>query len=650
MTQKLITSITDLPKMASDKDEFGIEKFERGLIRFIENTSTPITIALQGEWGSGKTSLMNSLRKKLCGDEKSFHGIWLNTWQYSLMKEYDQALISIIKGLTEEVVSVSKSQSSDLKNATEKLTKVFGKVFKATAIVATKATTGQDITEIVDAFTGENRETTILQLRNELNETIKILLKETGKEGFIFFIDDLDRIDPPIAVLILELLKNIFDLQKCVFVLAIDYDVIIKGLEPKFGQYKEENEREFRSFFDKIIQLPFSMPVTVYEIDNFIKDSLLAIGYINETHTKNKDLLKNLTLIANLSVGTNPRSIKRMLNYLSLISCINSEPETKKDEDILNEELELLVNYALVNIQIAYPSIYKLLNSNPDFENWDSNVAFQLNLKVLDEQSFQKIKALEEFDDEWEQILFRYCEKEFYLKKNALNISRLLNTLRKIIKADRENESVGDIIETIITLSSVTNMEAFDKPVIKYHIGTFIKDVRWKVCQSLKELLPELKDEIEIRKAKVQTNAYLHFKKGEKWPWVVFRSRPLSDKIRLIIRAEVWVSAIKWGDLKECFKAAGVGEEFTQFESGYREMMNKYRDFNFIEPYEYITKNQGTFVMHLQSTFDLDSIDGFHKPDNIEKISKVVADIYQQTLNLLQISVKVRNYYAENKV
>lgn len=43
------------------------------------------------------------------------------------------------------------------------------------------------------------------------------------------------------------------------FVLAIDYDVVIKGLKPKFGELTDANEREFRSFFDKIIQLPFSM-------------------------------------------------------------------------------------------------------------------------------------------------------------------------------------------------------------------------------------------------------------------------------------------------------------------------------------------------------------------------------------------------------
>ena len=71
------------------------------------------------------------------------------------------------------------------------------------------------------------------------------------------YVDDLDRIDPEDAVSILELLKNIFNIKDCVFVLAIDYQVVVKGLKEKFGEPTPENEWEFRSFFDKIIQLPF---------------------------------------------------------------------------------------------------------------------------------------------------------------------------------------------------------------------------------------------------------------------------------------------------------------------------------------------------------------------------------------------------------
>ncbi|MDB4698379.1 KAP family NTPase, partial [Akkermansiaceae bacterium] len=64
----------------------------------------------------------------------------------------------------------------------------------------------------------------------------------------------------------------------CVFVLAIDYDVVVKGLEGKFGKKTEENDREFRSFFDKIIQVPFSMPTGAYTIEDLMKDRLSVMG------------------------------------------------------------------------------------------------------------------------------------------------------------------------------------------------------------------------------------------------------------------------------------------------------------------------------------------------------------------------------------
>lgn len=50
------SSITDSPRNVSngEKDNFGIEQFENGLTKFINNSNTPITIALQGEWEAEK--------------------------------------------------------------------------------------------------------------------------------------------------------------------------------------------------------------------------------------------------------------------------------------------------------------------------------------------------------------------------------------------------------------------------------------------------------------------------------------------------------------------------------------------------------------------------------------------------------------------
>ena len=81
------SSIIDVPRKHTQKDLFGIQIYQDALIRYIRLTDTPITIALQGEWGSGKTSLMNLLQYNLCEvDNAPYYPIWINTWQYSLMK------------------------------------------------------------------------------------------------------------------------------------------------------------------------------------------------------------------------------------------------------------------------------------------------------------------------------------------------------------------------------------------------------------------------------------------------------------------------------------------------------------------------------------------------------------------------------------
>ena len=77
------SSVVDVPRQHTQNDLFGIQKYQDALVKYIRIANTPMTIALQGEWCSGKTSLMNMLRYNLCDiDDASFYPVWINTWQY----------------------------------------------------------------------------------------------------------------------------------------------------------------------------------------------------------------------------------------------------------------------------------------------------------------------------------------------------------------------------------------------------------------------------------------------------------------------------------------------------------------------------------------------------------------------------------------
>lgn len=457
------SNIIDKPRKAGDPDLLGVDDYMRALIKFIETCNMPTTIAVQGEWGSGKTSMLNQIKFELCesgvnkelDDKLPFYGIWINTWQYSIMKSREETLMAIIGGLTNEITKIIKRKHETQSQAVlNKVSNLFGKIAKAGA----KAAVSQIGLEgdIVDTVIGSGEDSVdLLNFKNALQEAINTCLELDKKQGnnnrgFIFFIDDLDRIDPPVAVEILELIKNIFEVDHCIFVLAIDYEVVVKGLVPKFGPLTDKNEREFRSFFDKIIQLPFSMPVAMYDVNHFLIQSLEDIGYINVKFADNESMKDRLTDFAMLSVGTNPRSLKRLINTISLLNIIG---EQKKEAQ--KAVYELVVNFGLVCIQIAYPKIYQALIEEPDYKSWSDKTAKKMRLNEISESQLIALKDTTEFDEEWEIVLFRICQNDPFLSSRAFQISLLLNYLSEIVPTHLD---FGDEIARILGASSVTSV------------------------------------------------------------------------------------------------------------------------------------------------------------------------------------------------
>jgi predicted KAP-like P-loop ATPase len=325
------SNILDIPRQPGAADQLGVDDYIQALVNFITLADMPTTIAVQGEWGSGKTSLLHQIKHKLCetGTDKvkdaqlEYYGIWVNTWQYALLKTKSETIMSILSGLTKEITGVIKSKHE---SQTDAVIKKVGSIFSKLAKVGAEAALSQvGVEASLDSFMNDDSSGSVylLDFKKSLEEAIAKCLeldraKGNNNKGFIFFIDDLDRIDPPMAVEILELIKNIFEVDKCIFILAIDYEVVVKGLIPKFGPLTAKNEREFRSFFDKIIQLPFSMPIAMYDVNNFLIGSLDKINYLSADTLKDEVLTGNLATFASLSVGNNPRSLKRLINNISL--------------------------------------------------------------------------------------------------------------------------------------------------------------------------------------------------------------------------------------------------------------------------------------------------------------------------------------------
>jgi hypothetical protein len=445
-----VASIVDRPKNSNQSDLLEIEKYTKGLTKYIQTCSTPMTIGIQGEWGSGKTSLLYTLQEELCLKEGSkFHSIWINTWEYSLLTKPDETILKIVLGMIEQISHIQSSAST---NETIKKLVTVSKYLLDKAVHAggTIGIVADVASDAVDGFNSIKTNNSIKELRDTLQQAIDKTLQNSEMEAFIFFIDDLDRLEPSVAVSILELTKNLFDIHNCVFVLAIDYSVVVKGLKSKFGDMTEQNEWEFRAFFDKIIQLPFSMPMSDYNISKYLQNLLADVEYFDAKALSDNTLIGKIAEIVGLSIGTNPRSLKRLANSVSLIDIIRNENDISTEDKI--------IEFALICLQIAYPSIYTAIQQEPDFTNWNNRMVQSIvKSNTFDLSDIESLVSLEEFDEVWEQTLWKMCQVNTYLRDRIFLISRLLNFIRnKIIK--RPDESLGDAIDRLLKMSSVTNV------------------------------------------------------------------------------------------------------------------------------------------------------------------------------------------------
>ena len=458
------TGVIDEPVnyLKEENDKLGINDYAKALTNFIENTETPMTIGIQGEWGSGKTSLMNLLWKELEGEKKNtkIESVWINTWEHSLLKTPEETLISIVGDITNQISDLNPNNSNFTK-----LKDTGKKLFTGAAKFAAGMASGVAGKEVVEDILDSKANNSISELKQTLEKFIKDTVEDKNNKDInnitklVFYIDDLDRIEPRDAVKVLELLKNIFSLPYCVFILAIDYQVVIKGLKDKFGDLNEDNEREFRSFFDKIIQLPFMMPLGTYNTSEYLISLLIDIDFISNEKDFDGELVNQ---IIEYSIGSNPRAIKRLVNNLSLMNILEKNNKNSSVKNINNYKIIL---FYIVCCQVAYPKIYDLIILNPDIENsWDENLAFEITQKNEEKDEkffsfFEDLKKQEYGDDDWEQCLYRICYADKQLRRNFF---QLVNFLKLFVENEKIEANLEDF-NLILNTSSTTAVTAQKK-------------------------------------------------------------------------------------------------------------------------------------------------------------------------------------------
>ena len=266
---------------------------------------------------------------------------------------------------------------------------------------------------------------------------------EITNKAFLIFVDDLDRLPPKLSVTILEALKNLFDIRKCIFILAVDYDMVACGIEQKYGGVTLDNRNIQQDFFDKLIQVPYLIPMQKYNIKLMVIKRLKKMNFFS-MDASYTDYGDTLIEIVRLATNQNPRSIKRLMNMMQLL--ILMEPGVDRHPTFMVMEL------LLIAIQLSFPTVYRMLSHNCQVDTWTKTI----HIAEKEKEIPQHIRDQYRIDTRWKEIIYLAVSDDHIMQQNYYRIAKLLEYYEKF---QRDCQQAGESVETILGIVNVVSRE-----------------------------------------------------------------------------------------------------------------------------------------------------------------------------------------------
>jgi tetratricopeptide (TPR) repeat protein len=256
-----------------------------------------LSIGIFGEWGSGKTSLMNLLTASIKEDEQKRENIgvktvWINIWNFDCS---DDELPNVI----------SKKILSDL----------------------------------------EYNEDFNINCMENFKSLVNEQLKKLNYEKLVILIDDIDRCFSSRIFKFLKIMAQFLEIDNIVTIISVDRDSLVKSI---MQQYDDASYNWGSYYLDKLIQVQFNIPP--------ISRQNIVFDYIKKLDVDEADEYYEFFV----GYSNNPRTIKRIINSFELKCQIMNEKKIVYDKMILARICALEHKYPeFYSYLLKYPNLIK---------------------------------------------------------------------------------------------------------------------------------------------------------------------------------------------------------------------------------------------------------------------------------------------------
>ncbi|WP_323083313.1 KAP family P-loop NTPase fold protein [Aeromonas hydrophila] len=332
--------INDDEGFSAEKDLFNRKEFGDRLYNFIMNSDENLVLALDAQWGEGKSTFIRMWSGENKYKQKPpLETIYFDAFENDYQKEPFLALASEIYELLEDK---AESKKVEFKQKAAQVFKTFSRGMIKTGIRLGTAglidgsildQAENDISTLVSeqvdsviASKFESSKADKLALSNFRRFLSDIAINHTPGKRIVFVIDELDRCRPDFALDLLENIKHLFSVSGITFLLVMNRKQLEESVKCRYG-----NGIDSVTYLQKFINVWLSLPRVSSKSnqDDGVKYLKKAFNSMSEGEgVNNVEVIQILQSIVR-HLKPSLRDIERILTYFAIID--NSSDDSMSD-------------------------------------------------------------------------------------------------------------------------------------------------------------------------------------------------------------------------------------------------------------------------------------------------------------------------------
>lgn len=316
-------------------DHWERKQFAEHLTGYVGRLKVGATIALDAEWGAGKTWFVQHWKQHLINE--GFKVAYLDAFANDYIED---PFLVIATEIGNQIEKQDKSLGQSVKNKAiavwhAMLPSLPKLLFSATMTLMGAGLFAPIVTEALKAAkdgSGDLGEAMAEDFGDRIKEQLEEKVKnyEADKqtvEGFkkqlsdvasqldkplVFIIDELDRCKPEFSIRLIERIKHFFDTPNIVFVLSMHKVQLCESIDSYYG-FKEKNNY-LEKFIDVTFQIRLKNGTDSNKYESFLKFQMENLGVLFR-----ENIFNLAKLLCEHSKPT-PRELKSILNKFSLLA------------------------------------------------------------------------------------------------------------------------------------------------------------------------------------------------------------------------------------------------------------------------------------------------------------------------------------------